>query len=91
MSHMGNTDDPDMIVQAFVNAGSRIKSGEMGTFDGGGISIDKTWAHTIRAATREGSFIELDIAEQYRRYYTVSKKNHTVEDSTISPIQSKLG
>ena len=43
------TDDPEKIGQAFGNADFRIKSGEMGTYDGEAISTSGTRIHPVRA------------------------------------------
>ncbi|WP_165074728.1 hypothetical protein [Methanogenium sp. MK-MG] len=42
--------------------------------------------HPVRAATREDPFVEHNIAEKFRRYYTVSQKRYTVEGHHNLPI-----
>ncbi|HDQ08681.1 MAG TPA: formylmethanofuran dehydrogenase subunit A [Methanoculleus sp.] len=81
-----DTDDPEKIEYAFGNCATLIKGGELIIKEGEVVSNGRQkrtfW---VNAKTNENPVVERDISEKFKRYYTVTQNNYTVEGHHYMP------
>ncbi len=71
-------DDPEQIEQAFGNAAYLIKGGEMIIKDGEFVSNGNKRSFWVDVKMDENPQLKHDIAEKFKRYYTVTENNYEV-------------
>ncbi|WAI01959.1 formylmethanofuran dehydrogenase subunit A [Methanogenium organophilum] len=80
-----DTDDPEKIEYAFGNAAYLIKGGRMIVKEGEIVDMGNKRTFWVDAKVNENPMVERDIAEKFRRYYTVTQNNYTVEGHHFVP------